>query len=315
MIRFEDFTFTSSSGNLYIHVRGCIPDGEIKASVQIAHGIAEYAARYDEFASFLAENGIAVYANDHIGHGESVSDEWPLSYFGEKDGWKFTVGDMKKLHGIVCERHSGVPHYLFGHSMGSFLARTYAIDYPDDFDGLILSGTGQQPKALVVGGKTMAKMEIKRHGSKYQSPLLNILAFGSYNKGFENTRSCFDWLSRDNDCVDKYIEDPLCGFLPSAGLFYEMMCGIDYIGRMENIKKMNKEVPVYFMSGDADPVGENGKGVKRAYKCFVLSGIKDVSIRLYKEGRHEMLNEINKQEVYADILKVIEEWLENLCSE
>ena len=310
MFRFEDFTFPSSAGNLDIHVRCCIPDGPIKACVQIAHGIAEHAERYDEFASFLAEKGIAVYTNDHMGHGKSINDSWPLSYFGEENGWEKTISNMRKLREIIISKHGALPIYLFGHSMGSFLARTYIIDYPDDFTGVILSGTGQQPKALVKGGKLMAKLEIKKHGSAYQSPLLNNLAFGSYNKAYENPGTDYDWLSRDKLCVDKYIADPLCGFIPSAGLFYQMMRGIDYITDAKNLKKMNKNTPVYFMSGDADPVGDNGKGVKKAYGSFICAGMKDVSIRLYKEGRHEMLNELNKTDVFDDIYEVIADWLE-----
>ena len=309
MSRFEDFAFPSSAGDLDIHVRCCIPDGAIKACVQIAHGIAEHAERYDEFASFLADNGIAVYTNDHMGHGKSINENWPLSYFGEDHGWENTVSNMRKLREIIINKHGSLPVYLFGHSMGSFLARTYIIDYPNDFAGVILSGTGQQPIALVKSGKLMAKLEIKKHGSAYQSPLLNMLAFGSYNKAYKNPRTAYDWLSRDSVCVDKYINDPLCGFLPSAGLFYQMMRGIDYITDAKNLKKMNMDTPVYFMSGDADPVGENGKGVKRAYASFVGAGMKDVSIRLYKEGRHEMLNEINKADVFDEIYEVIADWL------
>ena len=309
MSLFSDFTFPSSNGKVSIHVRCCMPEGEVRATVQIAHGIAEYAARYDAFASFLADKGIAVYANDHMGHGESISADWPLSYFGEGKGWDMAIADMKKLHEIAAEENPDVPSFLFGHSMGSFLSRTYMITHPDDFDAVILSGTGQQSKLLVTGGKLMAKMEIKKHGCAYQSELLNSLAFGSYNKGYEAPRTSHDWLSRDAQCVDKYLADPLCGFLPSAGLFHQMMCGIDFIGNAANLRKMNPELPVYFMSGDADPVGENGKGVRRAFASFVKAGMKDVSIRLYKGGRHEMLNEINKEDVYGDILACLESWM------
>ncbi len=309
MSRFTDFTFPSSNGKTDIHVRRCLPEGEIKATVQIAHGIAEHSRRYDDFASFLANKGFAVYTNDHMGHGESINENWPLSYFGESEGWEKAIADMKKLHDIASEENLGVPSFLFGHSMGSFLSRTYIIKHPKDFDGVILSGTGQQAKALVIGGKLMAKTEIKKQGAAYQSQLLNNLAFGSYNKGYESPRTGHDWLSRDSEQVDKYIADPLCGFVPSAGLFHQMMCGIDFITNTNNLRKMNPDLPVYFMSGDADPVGENGKGVRRAYASFLKSGMKDVSIRLYNGGRHEMLNETNKEDVYADILNCLEDWM------
>jgi len=309
MSTLTDFTFPSSNGKVNIHVRRHLPDGEVKATVQIAHGIAEYAARYDAFASFLADNGFAVYANDHMGHGKSISEDWPISYFGDEKGWDMAIADMKKLHEIVINENPGVPCYLFGHSMGSFLSRTYIILHPNDFNAAVLSGTGQQSKALIIAGKMMAKMEITRHGPAYQSDMLNKLAFGSYNNGYTSPRTSHDWLSRDTGCVDKYVADPLCGFVPSAGLFHQMMCGIDFISNNANLKKMNPELPVYFMSGDADPVGENGKGVKKAYANFIKAGMKDVSIRLYKGGRHEMLNELNKDDVYKDVLCCLEDWL------
>ena len=309
MSAFTDFNFPSANGKINIHVRSCVPHGEIKATMQIAHGIAEHSRRYDEFASFLAENGIAVYTNDHMGHGESISDNWTLAYFGEDNGWENAVEDMKNLHKIIVSEHPNVPAIIFGHSMGSFLARTYIIKYPNDFNGVILSGTGQQSKALVNAGKLMSKLQILKHGANHRSEMLNDLAFGTYNNSFKPARTSHDWLSRDTAQVDKYIADSLCGFIPSTGLFYQMMRGIDYISAPSNLKKMNKEVPVYFMSGDADPVGESGKGVYRAYRSFLKAGIKDLSIRLYTNGRHEMLNETCKTEVYNDILTCIEDWI------
>ncbi len=306
MPAFSDFTFLSSNGKTNIRVRRCDPDGEVRGIVQIAHGIAEHVERYDDFARFLAENGFVVFANDHLGHGKSINDESELGFFAETGGWEMAVEDMRKLHDIAAAQFPELPYFLFGHSMGSFLARTYIIYFRSGLNGVILSGTGQQPKALVVGGKLLGKLEMNKKGAKYKSEKLNNLAFGKYNDGFDTPRTISDWLSRDEAEVDKYIADPLCGYIPSAGLFHDMMCGIEFISKPRNVQRMKKDLPVYFMSGDADPVGENGKGVLRAYKSFLAAGMKDVAMKLYHEGRHEMLNELNKEEVYKDILNWIE---------
>ncbi len=306
MPAFSDFTFLSSNGQTNIRVRRCDPDGEVRGIVQIAHGIAEHVERYDDFARFLAENGFVVFANDHLGHGKSINDESELGFFAETGGWEMAVEDMRKLHDIAAAQFPELPYFLFGHSMGSFLARTYIIYFRSGLNGVILSGTGQQPKALVVGGKLLGKLEMNKKGAKYKSETLNNLAFGKYNDGFDTPRTISDWLSRDEAEVDKYIADPLCGYIPSAGLFHDMMCGIEFISKPRNVQRMKKDLPVYFMSGDADPVGENGKGVLRAYKSFLAAGMKDVAMKLYHEGRHEMLNELNKEEVYKDILNCIE---------
>ena len=306
MISFNDFTFPSSNGKTDIYVRRFTPQEAPIGIVQIAHGIAEHSARYDGFATFLAENGFAVYTNDHLGHGNSLHDESDLGFFAENGGWEMAVEDMRKLHDIAANEFPGVPYFLFGHSMGSFLARTYIIYFRSGLDGVILSGTGQQAKALVLGGKLLSNIEIKKNGGKFKSEMLNNIAFGKYNDGFDTPRTISDWISRDEAEVDKYLEDPLCGYIPSAGLFHDMMCGIEFITKPRNVQRMNKSLPVYFMSGDADPVGENGKGVLRAYKSFLSAGMKDVAGKLYHGGRHEMLNELNREEVYKDILNWIE---------
>ena len=172
--------------------------------------------------------------------------------------------------------------------------------------GAIICGTGQQSPLIIAGGKMMGKMECRKNGARSKSEKLNSLAFGSYNKGFDDRRTDFDWLSRDNSIVDKYIADPLCGFIPSAGLFTDMMTGLQFIGKAENIGAMKKTLPVFLIAGEKDPVGENGKGVRRVYEMFKKAGMQQVSIKLYPECRHEILNELNKEEVMKDIL----DWLD-----
>lgn len=302
MPTFKDFYFNSSTGKNKIHARMCVPDAEPRAIVQIIHGIAEYIGRYDEFMSFLADNGIIAVGTDHLGHGKSIESEEQTGFFAYDNGWDYVVRDEEVLRLAMHENYPELPIIVFGHSMGSFMTRTLLIRYPDAFNAAIISGTGNQGAALVNGGLFMGNLVTGLWGAHHYSKFLNNLAFGSYNKIYENPKTEYDWLSRDETNVQKYIDDPLCGFIPSCSLFRDMMTGVKFITNKKNLTAMNKDMPVYFMSGDMDPVGECGKGVQKAYNNFLEAGMKDVSIKLYPGGRHEMLNEINKDEVYADIL-------------
>ena len=307
MPSFQDFYFQSSTGRTSIHALKCVPDGKPRAVVQIAHGIAEHIDRYRPFIEFLADNGFAVAGNDHLGHGKSIRVPEEQGFFAEKDGWWRVVDDMDKLHDIMSKEYPELPYVLFGHSMGSFLTRTYLIKHPDKYDAVILSGTGHQSPALVLGGNAAASVMAKLNGAMGDGTKLDSLAFGSYLSKIENPRTKFDWLSRDAEQVDMYIADPLCGFVGKIGLYRDMMQGIKFITDKKNIAQMSKEKPVYFMSGDGDPVGDYGNGVERAYKAFCDAGLHDVFMRLYPGGRHEMLNETNKEQVYQDILNWLNE--------
>ena len=302
MPTFKDFYFNSSTGKNKIHARMCVPDAEPRAIVQIIHGIAEYIDRYDEFMSFLADNGIIAVGTDHLGHGKSIESEEQTGFFAYDNGWDYVVRDEEVLRLAMHENYPELPIIVFGHSMGSFMARTLLIRYPDAFNAAIISGTGNQGAALVNGGLIMGNLVTGLNGAHHYSKFLNNLAFGSYNKIYDNPKTEYDWLSRDEANVQKYIDDPLCGFIPTCSLFRDMMTGVKFITNKKNLTAMNKDMPVYFMSGDMDPVGECGKGVQKAYNNFLEAGMKDVSIKLYPGGRHEMLNEINKDEVYSDIL-------------
>lgn len=298
--------YLSSTGKNQIHAQYWIPDESPIAVLQIAHGIADHIMRYDDFARYLAEHRILVAGNDHLGHGENIKNGI-RGFFAANDGWEKAVKDMKTLRDNLVNEYPSLPHILFGHSMGSFLARTYLIDYPDDFTHSIISGTGHQSFALSTTGYLLASGAVKMYGPERTGETLNSIAFGSYNKEFEPKRTEFDWISRDPEQVDRYIADPYCGFAATVSLYRDMMQGILYITKQSNINKMNKDIPVMFLSGSKDPVGENGKGVERAYKAFCKAGIKNIFFKLYPEGRHEMLNEINKSEVYSDI----NNWIRN----
>lgn len=305
MPTFNDFYFKSSTGKNNIHVHRCVPDGEVRGVVQIMHGIAEYIERYDDFMVFLASNGLVAVGTDHLGHGKTIEKPEQKGFFADKDGWDYVIKDEEILRRAMAKEYPDAVQIVFGHSMGSFMARTHLIRYPGGFDAAIISGTGNQGAALVGGGLAVGNIVTALKGAHHYSNFINNLAFGSYNKAYNPQRTDYDWLTRDNDVVDKYIADPLCGFIPTCSLFRDMMTGVKFITNVDNLTKMAKDIPVYFMSGDKDPVGDYGKGVTLAYENFKKAGMKDVSIKLYKDGRHEMLNELNRAEVYTDVLNWI----------
>ena len=304
-----DFTFASTTGCNKLHAHMVVPDGQVRGVVQIAHGIAEYIDRYDPFMQFLAQNGFVAVGNDHLGHGKSITIPEEQGFFAEKDGWQFVLDDMNKLHQMTAEKFPGVPYIFFGHSMGSFLTRHYVIQHPDQPALVIICGTGHQEPAMVNAGYTMAKLAVGIFGPRKIGKLLNNVAFGSYTKGIENLRTPNDWLNRDPKEVDKYINDPLCGFVPTVSVFRDMMGGVKFITDPQNIAKMNKKTPVLFIAGGDDPVGEHGVGVKRAYQAFKDAGVQDVSIKLYPGARHEILLETNHEEIFNDVLAWINEKL------
>lgn len=306
----REFYFPSSDGSSRIHAAEWTPEsGEIIGVLQIAHGVAEYGMRYAPFAEFMTEHGFAVVANDHLGHGLSAEKGADTLYFGPRDGWKHVVDDMYALRCRTKEKYSNVPYFLMGHSMGSFLTRTYLIRYPGTVDAAIIMGTGHQSPAIVAGGRAIAKAAGKRHSFQAHSPQVEALAFGAYNKAFAPNRTEVDWLSVSDNNVDAYIADPLCGQKASIGLFYEMLGGIRFISTPKNIASMNRNTPILFISGDKDPVGEMGKGVKRAYEAFRRAGMRDVELKLYKGLRHEILNEDCRAVVYNDLWSWIEKHL------
>ena len=308
----NEFTFLSCNGKNNVFFIECVPDGEVRGVLQIAHGIAEHCKRYVPFMKFMAANGFVCVANDPLGHGRTAKDSSEYCFFGEEKGWDMVVEDMDRLRRLESAKYPDLPYFLLGHSMGSFLTRTYIIKHPDVLKGVIISGTGQNPGIVVAAGKTMANMHCKKYGANYPDAKLDSMAFGGYNKKFDSVRTKFDWLTRDPAIVDAYIADPMCGMLASCGLMRDMMGGLKFLTNQKNIDKMNKTLPIYFMSGAEDPVGDYGAGVETAYKAFCRAGLKDVMIRLYPGGRHEMLNELNRDEVMQDILNWLNERIEKL---
>lgn len=305
MVR-NEFTFPSADGRTAIHAVEWLPEGDVRAVLQISHGVAEYILRYEPFAEYLTARGFAVAGHDHLGHGGSVAEGAARLYFGPRGSWNWVVDDLYTRRQLAGKRFPGVPCFLLGHSMGSFLARTYLIRYPGTVDGAVLMGTGQQSPALIAGGKAVAAAESARIGEDRASPLVEKLAFGAYNKRFAPNRTANDWLSVSTENVDRYLADPLCGGTPTSGLFREMLGGLTFIAKPENLKRMNLNTPVLFISGEMDPVGDCGRGVKKAFRSFQKAGVRDVSLQLYPELRHEILCEDCRETVYGDIFQ----WLE-----
>ncbi len=295
-----------SQGQGRIHGCRWTPEGEVKAVLQIVHGIAEYVERYDGFAQYLNARGILVVAEDHMGHGQSIGDEGIQGYF--HGGWFTAVADSYRLLADTRKEFPEVPYVLFGHSMGSFMARTMLYKYPDSgISAAVICGTGWQPTFALPAVIRMVDAVCKKHGETKPNEKLQNLIFGSYNSRVEHPRTPYDWLSRDKAQVDAYIAHPLCGFTASAGLLRDMMEGIYAIQQPKNLSAMKKELPVFFIAGGDDPVGGYGKGVKTAADRFKKLGMKDVSLRIYPLCRHEILNEINREEIYEDVFR----WMES----
>ncbi len=286
-----------------LHVCQWLPDDKnVKVVLQLSHGIMEHIGRFDTFARFMANNGFAVVGNSILGHGKSASDEPDIGFIAKKDGWDLAVRDMHLLWENTSSKYPGLPYFLLGHSMSSFMARTFLIRYQNLLTGCILSGTGQQASALLNAGLIVAGAERLLFGPRHKSAHLNHLCFGVYNRRIPNCRTPSDWLTRDHDIVEKYMADTVCGFVPSVGLFADMLHGLKYIGSKKNIAKMRKNLPVLLISGTEDPVGDYGVGVIKVNKLFRDAGMYDVTLKLYEGARHEVLNETNKEDVWQDVL-------------
>ncbi len=301
-----DFWYDSKGAG---KIHGCrwTPEGDPKAIVQIIHGIAEFVERYDEFADYLTRHGFLVVAEDHMGHGKSINGDGIQGYF--HGGWFTAVEDSMQLMADVKAEYPDLPYILFGHSMGSFMARTILCKYPDcGLTAAVICGTGWQP-AFALPALIKVIDGICRKDETKPNETLQNLVFGSYNRKVEHPRTPYDWLTRDSKIVDEYIAHPLCGFTASAGLLRDMMKGILFIEQKENLRNMNKQLPVFFIAGGDDPVGPYGKGVLTCVDAFQKAGMEDVSVRIYPMCRHEILNEINREQVYEDVRKWIEKKL------
>lgn len=300
----ENGRYKSADGIHSIFYEIVIPSGEPKAIVQISHGMCEYFGRYRDFAEFLADNGFIVCGNDHLGHGSSVESDDELGYFSENDGWQNAVKDLHSLTKLMKRRYRGLPYFLFGHSMGSFLARAYAFNYADELTAAVFCGTSGG--VVGIDGLIDVVNAVRRtHGEMYRSDRIHQLAFGTYNRRVENSTSEHDWISRDKETIEKYAGDKKCTFNFTVNGYRNLLGVLQYVSSKKWYDGYKKTLPTYIISGDGDPVGSYGKG---PYKVFSLLSKRknDVRLRLYSGARHELLNELNRQEVYSDLLAFFE---------
>ncbi|SER79937.1 Lysophospholipase, alpha-beta hydrolase superfamily [Gracilibacillus ureilyticus] len=273
-----------------------------RAIVQIAHGMAEHIERYDEFAEFLNSNKIVVCGNDHRGHGQTGTKQNRMGYFGNSDGFDRTVSDLIEVTDYLQKKFPGLPIILLGHSMGSFLARRYlTLNNSFPLSGMILIGTGYQSPALIKAGKMLVKTISTIKGKTAEGKFVNKLTFNQYNKKTENETE-FDWISNNKETVKNYIDDPSCGFIPTNHFFHDLYDGIEKVQRKKDIMRINKQIPLLFLSGDSDPVTNYGKGMKQVVQMYHSINIKEMDQKIYPNMRHEIINENNKETVYRDIL-------------
>lgn len=295
-----DFTLPSTVPGRTLHAFRCIPEGEVRAIVQLSHGMVEFIDRYKPLAEDLAGRGILVTGHDHLGHGGSIRTKDDYGYFAEPDGNRAVLDDLHAMTILTKQLYPGVPYFLLGHSMGSFYARQYLCEYGAELDGAILMGTGYQPKALVTLARTVCRMLAVFFGWHHRSKLVRDLSFLGYNKGLEG-RTPHDWLNRDPAEVDKYRADERCMFTFTLNAYYSMFTGILRLYDPDFLNRMPKDLPLLFLAGDADPVGEQSKGVQRAIDSLKAVGVQNITQKFYPGARHELLVEINRQEVFADI--------------
>lgn len=285
-----------------IHVQTWEPAGDASVVIQVLHGLGEHADRYARFATAATERGFAVCAHNHRGHGDNSSHP---AYFAARDGWHTVVADIRLVNRFIDESYAGRPVVLLGHSMGSFLAQTYAMNYGDELAGLVLSGSTWPSRFTLYPGRALAKFEAWRVGDHLHSALLDKLGFGSHNKPFEPARTELDWLTRDEAEVDKYIADPLCGGPYTAGLWVDFLGGLIEIASDKALLRIPASLPVLITGGELDAIGGD-KGMGKLLQHYAQTGHQRLKAKIYPQGRHEMLNETNRDQVTRDWLDWID---------
>ncbi|MCF5169150.1 alpha/beta hydrolase [Pseudomonas canadensis] len=290
-----------------LYVNQWMPDGPAKAVVMLSHGMAEHSARYARLAEALCGAGYGLYALDQRGHGRTA-DEGTLGLYAEKDGWNKVVGDLASLNQHIGQQQPGLPIILLGHSMGSYIAQAYLLHHSASLDGAILSGSNFQPVALYRAARVIARFERLRQGLRGRSALIEFLSFGSFNKAFKPNRTAFDWLSRDPDEVDKYINDPLCGFRCTNQLWIDLLGGLQQISKASNLAQIDPGLPILVMGGECDPVSE-GKRLNSLAEALRDAGCQHLQLAVYPQARHEVFNETNRDAVTADVLAWLDQAL------
>jgi len=300
----EEFYYDSFCNTNRIHAIKWVPEGTPLCIVQIVHGMAEHVGRYEEFAQFLTDRNIMVVGEDHLGHGLSMGEK-PAGYFCEKEPGKTLVENVRILKNIIRQEYPDVPYVLFGHSMGSFITRNYIHTYSEEVDGVILSGTGMLSKFLVYAMGIVVNVLISVYGEYHVSGLMQKLAFGSYLNRVSNPQTQSDWITTDKERLQEFLDDPLCGFTLTLNGFKGLKELITGLHDRDKAADMKKDLPMYFIFGDEDPVGDYGKSAYQSCRFYKELGMKNVSNRVYPGKRHELLNEDIRNEVMQDVF----EWI------
>ena len=304
----NEFYYPSSNGVTEIHVIEWIPEGTVKWILQVSHGMVEYIDRYDEFASFLCKQGVYVVGNDHLGHGKSVQSKSELGYFAPKKGNQILLEDINRLRVRTMKKYPHLPYFLLGHSMGSTLARQYLLTQGRCLKGMILTGlVADQPTVLLKFGQVLCRILGKIRGDHYRSKLVDNLAFGSYNKSFKHPQTRADWITSDPVALEKYVNDPLCSFTFTVSAYDALFDGVLAVKNKVDGKLLPINVPLFLASGDQDPVGGFGKGVRKIWEDYYQSDMEDVRLKIYQGDRHEILGEVNRQEVFEDLFQWMQE--------
>ncbi|MGY1879438.1 alpha/beta hydrolase [Pseudomonas reactans] len=290
-----------------LYVNQWMPEGPAKAVVMLSHGMAEHSGRYARLAQALCGAGYGLYALDQRGHGRTA-DEGTLGLYAETDGWNKVVGDLASLNQHIGQQQPGLPIILLGHSMGSYIAQAYLLHHSASLHGAILSGSNFQPVALYRAARVIARIERLRQGLRGRSALIEFLSFGSFNKAFKPNRTAFDWLSRDPDEVDKYINDPLCGFRCTNQLWIDLLGGLQQISKASNLAQIDPGLPILVMGGECDPVSE-GKRLNSLADALRDAGCQHLQLTVYPQARHEVFNETNRDAVTADVLAWLDQAL------
>lgn len=303
MIEKKEFYFPSNNKKNQIHCIEWIPEKPVKAVFQLVHGMTEYLDRYDEFARFLADQGYYVVGHDHQGHGKSVDTLTQWGYFDKKKPADSVLQDIVTLQKMTKEKQPQVPYIILGHSMGSFFVRRFASQYGNLVDGVVISGTGNQKKALLMAAQTINTVISIVFGYVHRSPFFARMMFGENTKRISNLKTPYDWLTKDEAIVKKYSEDPACTFLFTGNGIKGLLDTVSYVIKQKHVDLTPVHLPMLFVSGKEDPVGEYGEAVKRAFSMYEAHGMKNLTLKLYETDRHEILNETDRTRVYQDIFQ------------
>ncbi|WP_095145293.1 MULTISPECIES: alpha/beta hydrolase [unclassified Pseudomonas] len=296
----HDTFWLTANDHSQLFVNQWLPESPLNAVILLSHGMAEHSARYERLAQVLCNQGYGVYALDQRGHGKTA-ENGVLGHYADKDGWRKVVGDLASLNQHIGQQHPGTPIVLLGHSMGSYIAQAYLLHHSASLYGAVLSGSNFQPVALYRMARLIARLERWRQGATGRSALIEWLSFGSFNKAFKPNRTPFDWLSRDPAEVDKYVNDPLCGYRCTNQLWIDMLGGLQQISKASNLAQIDPGLPLLVIGGECDPVSE-GKRLKALADALRQAGNQCLQLTIYPQARHELFNESNRDEVTADLL-------------